>query len=237
VSPIQLQKYHDEYGIDKVNEAIRLLTYKNVSPLPKEESIGRPTLYVFRHGQTTDNADFLYSGWRDVELTEEGRRQAETLSEKLKDKKIDMLVSSDQKRAIETMNIAMAKNEHARNLEIHKDPRLRERSYGDLQGTSKLEAFLENPDTLHKQRRDYNFVPPNGESIAMVVKRVGEFLDELLPFVKENKLNVAIACSGNSIRGIRKRFENLTDEETAAVETPLGQDYAAYRVEPGQTRN
>ncbi|KKU57450.1 MAG: hypothetical protein UX79_C0011G0014 [candidate division WWE3 bacterium GW2011_GWB1_47_11] len=80
-------------------------------------------------------------------------------------------------------------------------------------------------------------MPPNGESIAMVVKRVGEFLDELLPFVKENKLNVAIACSGNSIRGIRKRFENLTDEETAAVETPLGQDYAAYRVEPGQTRN
>ena len=86
---------------------------------------------------------------------------------------------------------------------------------------------------MHKQRRDYNFVPPNGESIEMVVKRVDEFLDELLPFVRENKINVAIACSGNSIRGIRKRFENLTEEGTAVVETPLGQDYAAYRVDLG----
>ena len=229
----QLQKYYEKYGKEKVDEVVRLLAYKNVKPLPKEELPGTPILYVFRHGQTTDNADFLYSGWRDVDLTEKGRKQAEVLSEKLKDKQIDMLISSDQKRAIETMKLAVAKNASARGLEIHQDPRLRERSYGDLQGASKLETFLKNPETLRKQRRDYNFVPPNGESIEMVVKRVNEFLDELLPFVRDNKINVAIACSGNSIRGIRKRFENLTEEETAVVETPLGQDYAAYRVDLG----
>ena len=229
----QLQKYYERYGKEKVDEAIRLLTYKDVESLPKQESGGYPVLFVFRHGQTIDNANFLYSGWRSADLTEEGVKQAELLSEKLKNKKIDMLISSDQKRAVETMKLAVTKNASAKGLEIHQDPRLRERSYGDLQGTSKLETFLKNPETLHKQRRDYNFVPPNGESIEMVVKRVDEFLDELLPFVRENKINVAIACSGNSIRGIRKRFENLMEEGTAVVETPLGQDYAAYRVDLG----
>ncbi len=222
------QKYYREYGRERVDEAIRLLSYKDVKPLPKEEVSDYPILYVFRHGQTTDNADFLYSGSRDVELTRKGVEQAKILAEKLKDKKLDMLISSDQKRAVETMKIAISKNERAKRLEIHKDMRLRERSYGILQGTSKLETFLKSPGQLHLQRRSYNFVPPDGESIEMVVKRVDEFLNELIPLMQEHKINVAVSCSGNSIRGVRKRFENLTESETAAIETPLGQDYAAY---------
>jgi len=206
------------------------LTYKNVQPLPKDENPDFPIMYVFRHGQTTDNADFIFSGWRDSDLTEKGIQQAEVLSDKLKDKKIHMLVASDQIRAIKTMQIAISKNEMARNLEIIKDPRIKERSYGDLQGQSKLLMQLEDPELLLKYRRGYTNMPPNGESLEMVVKRVYDFLQEIMPKMVSFKMNVAVSCHGNSIRGIRKYFEKLTDKQTEDIETPLGQDYAAYSI-------
>lgn len=229
LSPAQLQQYYDKYGKEKVDEAITFLSYKQEpKPLPKEESAEFPIMYVFRHGQTTDNADMLYSGWRDADLTEKGVQQAEELSEKLKDKNIGMLIASDQIRAIKTMEIAISKNENAKGLEIIKDARIKERCYGDFQGKSKLEVYLEDPEQSMKFRRSYENVPPNGESIEMVVKRVNEFLDEIIPLIKEYGINIAISCHGNSIRGIRQRFEGLTNEETAHIETPLGSDYAAY---------
>lgn len=222
---------YEKYGKEKVDEIVKFLSYKKEpQPLPKDENPNYPVLYVFRHGQTTDNADFLFSGWRDVDLTDEGIKQAEILAEKLKDKKIHMLVASDQIRAIKTMQIAISKNEYAKDLEIHKEPRIKERSYGDLQGKSKLEMKLSNPELATKYRRSYSDVPPSGESIEMVAKRVNEFLDEIIPLMKENNINVALSCHGNSIRGIRQRFEDLTNEETAHIETPLGQDYAAYSI-------
>ena len=226
IDPAILQKYPKE----KIDEAIAFLTYKNTAVMPKEELQGVPTLYVFRHGQTTDNAEMVFSGWRDVDLTEKGVRQAEELAEKLKNKKVDMLVVSDMKRALHTMEIAISKNEVAKKLVILKDSRIKERCYGDLQGTSKLLLQLENPTLSHDYRRSYDVIPPNGESIEMVVKRVQEFIDEIIPRMKAFNINVAVSCHGNSIRGFRQHFEHLTNEETATLESPLGQDYLAYAV-------
>ncbi len=226
IDPAILQKYPKE----KVDEAIAFLTYKNNAVMPKEELQGVPTLYVFRHGQTTDNAEMIFSGWRDVGLTEKGVGQAEELAEKLKDKKIDVLVTSDMKRALHTMEIAVSKNEQARKLQILSDPRIKERRYGDLQGTSKLLLQLENPALSHSYRRSYDVIPPNGESIEMVVKRVQEFIDEIIPKMKTFKINVAVSCHGNSIRGFRQHFEHLSNEQTATIESPLGQDYLAYAI-------
>ena len=226
IDPAILQKYPKE----KIDEAIAFLTYKNTAVMPKEELQGVPTLYVFRHGQTTDNAEMVFSGWRDVDLTEKGVRQAEELAEKLKNKKVDMLVVSDMKRALHTMEIAISKNEVARKLVILKDSRIKERCYGDLQGTSKLLLQFENPTLSHDYRRSYDVIPPNGESIEMVVKRVQEFIDEIIPRMKAFNINVAVSCHGNSIRGFRQHFEHLTNEETATLESPLGQDYLAYAV-------
>lgn len=226
---MDLAPFYEKYGKEKVDGAVKYLTYKKAPPpLPKEESDEFPTLYVFRHGQTKDNADMLFSGWRDVGLTKKGEKQAEMLQDQLKNKKIDMLYTSDLIRAIKTMEIAIIKNESAKNLKIHKDPRIKERSYGDWQGTSKLEKHLEGPEALMNIRRGYDTAPPNGESLKMTVERVKEFLDELLPKMKKENINVAISCHGNSIRGIRQYFESLSEEETAALETPLGKDYAAY---------
>uniref|UniRef100_A0A7C4TQ12 phosphoglycerate mutase (2,3-diphosphoglycerate-dependent) n=1 Tax=candidate division WWE3 bacterium TaxID=2053526 RepID=A0A7C4TQ12_UNCKA len=141
-----------------------------------------------------------------------------------------MLITSDQKRAVHTMQIAMSKNSYAKNLEIQKDKRIKERSYGDLQGKSKLEIELENEKLAEKYRRSWDFPPPNGESLKMVVERVENFLKDIVPLMKENKINIAISCHGNSIRGVRKHFENLSEEETVRLESPLGKDYAAYSI-------
>ena len=216
----------------EVQKAMDYLSYKtDLTELPKHESESKPTLYIFRHGQTEDNANFIFSGWRDPELTTKGKDEALLLAEKLKDKKIQMLISSPQKRAVETMKLAMSKNTNAKKLKIHTDPRIKERSYGDFQGKSKLKVYLENPENAHRIRRDFNNQPPNGESVKTVCKRVAEFCDEIVPLMKKNNINVAISCHGNSIRGFRRYFEHLGDESTANVETPLGKDYLSYVIE------
>lgn len=213
-----------------VDDAIAFLNYRDVEELPKTEDPNYPILYVFRHGQTIDNKEMIFSGWRDAGLTQTGINQALILSDKLKDKKIDVLYSSDMIRAIDTMKHAMSKNTRAENVFINQDRRLRERTYGDWQGYSKLKKHLEEPKVLEEVRRGYDARPPHGESLRDTVDRVSSFLAELLPMMKTQKINVAISCHGNSIRGIRQYFEKLDNDATAIIETPLGQDYAAYSI-------
>ena len=227
---MNLTDYYAKYPKQKVDEAVAYLSYHDAKPLPKDENPAYPILYVFRHGQTEDNANFIFSGWRDSVLTETGMEQAKILAEKLKDKKLHMLVASDQIRSIKTMELAVSLNDFAKKLEIHKEPRIKERCYGDLQGQSKLEMQLTDPEHLAEERRSYDFIPPNGESTAMVIKRVKTFIDEIVPLMKQYHMNVAVSCHGNSIRGFRQIFEGLSDEETALVESPLAQDYAAYSI-------
>jgi len=215
-------------GNGNIEKAKDLLNYKKVDELPKEESDEFSTVYIFRHGQTEDNSKFIFSGERDSKLTKTGASQAEVLAEKIKDIKFDRLISSPQIRAVETMKVAVSKNNSAKNLEIEKDERIRERSYGDLTGKSKMEIQLRDPDELLQIRRSYDFVPPNGESIGMVCDRVANFCDDLVNEVKGKNVKVAISCHGNSIRGFRKYFEKLDNGTVSKVETPLGQDYAAY---------
>lgn len=226
-----LNRYYEKYGKEKVDEALSYLSYKNADELPKTEIPGKPTIYIFRHGQTEDNANFIFSGWRDSPLTDKGREQAKILAEKLKGKKIDMLISSPQVRAVETMKLGVSLNENALKLEVNTDERIKERSYGELQGQSKLDIQLQNPELLLKIRRSFEYQPKDGESIKMVCERVKSFCEEIVPLMKTHDVNVAISCHGNSIRGFRRYFENLSDDETASIETPLAQDYAAYSIE------
>lgn len=222
---------YEKYGTDKVNAAIQFLTYREgIEELPKNESTSNPTLYVFRHGETQDNKDMLFSGWRDPDITETGIEQALILAEKLKDKKIQLLYTSDQIRSINTMKLAVSKNDQTNNLTIIQDGRIREKSYGIYQGKSKLEIQLENPDHAMELRRSYNYTPPLGESLHMCILRVNDFLNEVIHIMKDKKINVAVSCHGNSIRGIRQYFEKLSNNDTAHIETPLGQDYAAYQI-------
>ncbi len=214
--------------VEKIKKAKDLLNYKKVDELPKEESDEFSTIYVFRHGQTEDNANFVFSGERDAKLTKEGIKQAEILSEKIKSIRFDRLISSPQTRAVETMKIALSKNNLSKDIEIETDERIRERSYGDLTGKSKMDMQLKDPEELLKIRRSFDFVPVNGESIEMVCDRVGNFCNDLVKEISGKNIKVAISCHGNSMRGFRKYFEGLDNETVSKVETPLAQDYAAY---------
>lgn len=227
---MDLTNFYNKYGQDIVNKAIEKLNYKEVTTMPKNENPNFPILYIFRHGQSEDNAEMVFSGWRDAKLTELGVKQALDLAKILKDKKIDYLVSSDQSRAIDTLKYAVSLNNNAKNLEIHTDKRIRERSYGELQGTSKLELFLENESLCNEYRRSYTKRAKDGESLEDVVSRVEDFINEIIPIMKEKNINVAISCHGNSIRGFRKYFEKLTPEEVSKIETPLGSDYISYNI-------
>ena len=227
---MDLKPYYEKYSKEIVDKAIEKLNYKEVTTMPKEENPDFPILYVFRHGQSEDNENMIFSGWRDSKLTQKGIDQALDLANKLQDKKIDKLYSSTLSRAIDTMKYAISKNQNAKNLEIIQDERLRERSYGDLQGTSKLELFLTDEDLCNEYRRSYTKRALNGENLDDVCLRVEEFILELLPQMKNQKINVAISCHGNSIRGFRKYFEKLTPEEVTKIETPLGSDYIAYTI-------
>ncbi len=227
---MDLTALYNQYSKERVDKALEILTYKKVDPLPKEESDQFPVIYIFRHGQSVDNLNMVFSGWRDCDITKKGKEQAEVLAPQLKDKKINMLIASDQQRAIKTMEIAVSQNEYAKKLKIEQEPRIKERGYGLLEGYSKLELYLWNEKLLHAFRRGYDIIPPQGESLKMVCERVAGFCDEIIPIIKDTGINVAISCHGNSIRGFRRYFENLGDEETANLETPLGKDYAAYTI-------
>jgi 2,3-bisphosphoglycerate-dependent phosphoglycerate mutase len=227
---MDLTNFYNKYGQDIVDKAIEKLNYKEVTTMPKNENPDFPILYVFRHGQSEDNAKMIFSGWRDAKLTQLGIKQALDLAEILKDKKIDYLISSDQIRAIDTLKYAISLNLQAKNLEIHTDKRIRERSYGELQGTSKLDLFLQNEELCNEYRRSYTKRAANGESLEDVVLRVEDFINDLIPMMKESQINVAISCHGNSIRGFRKYFEKHNPDEVSKIETPLGSDYISYNI-------
>ncbi len=193
--------------------------------LPKAESPDNPEIIVFRHGQTHDNINKIFSGWRDSELTDVGLEQAEILADKLKGKRIDLCITSPLIRSKKTAEIALKYHE---GVVYEEDPRIIERNYGTLTGMSKEKLMKENPELAIRYRRSYDFPPPQGESYKMVEKRVFEFCNELVKRVKEQNLNVVICCHGNSMRAIRKYFEKLSLIDTLTVENPLGKDFAMY---------
>ena len=221
----------------KVDDAIRL-TYsalkslvepgKATKALPKTESPKNPEIYVFRHGQTFDNVNRVYSGWRDSELTREGKKQAKLLNRVIKHKQIDVCITSRLSRSKETAKLALS----GMKVKFEVDDRIIERDYGELSGASKLKNLREDPVNAVKYRRFYDFPPPGGESMKMVKERGFEFCDELVRRVRRTGENVALSAHGNSMKMIRLYFEKLEIEEVLEQENPLGQDYAEYVVEP-----
>ncbi len=121
-------------------------------------------------------------------------------------------------------------SEYHTDIVFEEDPRIMERNYGELMGQSKTKWMKENPELAIKYRRAYDFPPPKGESMKMVEERVFPFCEELVERIKKNNINVAISCHGNSMRAIRRFFEELSIVDELTVENPLARDYAEYVV-------
>jgi len=198
-------------------------------PLPKaDESTGDPILYVFRHGETEDNKNRIFSGRRDSPLTVEGVRQAQILAEKLKDKRIDLGIYSDLTRAKDTLKEVLKFHPKTK---VEASKLLLERDYGELTGTSKLELNKKDPELCLKYRRSWDYPPPGGESLKMVWEnRIKKFCEDLEKRMKKEKINVAVSCTNNTMRLIRMYFEKLSIKEMLELENPLATDYASYTI-------
>ncbi|MHB8744213.1 MAG: histidine phosphatase family protein [Sulfuricaulis sp.] len=203
---------------------------KSGEALPKATpKPGENFVVVFRHGESVDNRNRVFSGWRDPELTDKGREQGKALAPQLKDLALDLIVTSDLGRSRETARLALS--QHA-TIRWEEDARIKERNYGDLAGQSKEEWMKKDPERATLWRRSYDVAPPGGENIKMVEARVFPFLDELVSRIRREKINVALSAHGNSMRAIRRYFEHMDVVEEMTHENPLGTDFALYVIPP-----
>lgn len=135
----------------------------------------------FVHGTTTDNEQHISSGWKDVELSKLGIQQSKDLTDKVKDKKFDVVFCSDLKRAHDSAKLTWEGI-----YPIIPDARLRECNYGDLNGASSdIVEPMQEGGCIEKPF-------PNGESYENVKKRIADFIE----FLKQNYegKNVAIVA-------------------------------------------
>ena len=174
-------------------------------------------LFVFRHAETTDNSRGIFSGWRDPELTLKGLLQAREIAEQVRRDRIDYAFTSHLKRARRTLEIVLEAHPA---VPVFTDDRLIERCYGLLQGKSKRKVAEERPEWFAQVHRGYDFPPPEGESLRMVENRTLSFLVQLQEWLRQNPVNVAISCHGNSLRPIRRVFEHLSLKQMLQVENP-----------------
>ncbi len=185
-------------------------------------------IYLFRHGQTTDNQKGVFSGWRNVSLAKKGKEDAKIVALRLENKKIDVAFQTRLKRSKQTLKYVL--KFHPECKTIITDNRMIERSYGKLQGKTHYKIVKEKgPKQYDIWHRSYNVRPPKGESIKDVEKRVGSFIKDLLKFMKKNKVNVAISAHGNSMRPFRKYFEKLTTKQMLKLENPYD-NYFEYKI-------
>ncbi len=174
-------------------------------------------LFVFRHAETTDNARMLFSGWRDPRLTPKGFQQAREVADQLSGEEINYAFTSHLKRAKTTLEMVLKTHP---GVPVFVDDRLIERCYGLLQGRSKRRIERERPEWFAEIHRGYDVCPPAGESLRMVEQRTLPFMSQLKDWLQRNPGNVAISCHGNSMRPIRRLFEQLSLKQMLQIENP-----------------
>ncbi|MDH3353279.1 MAG: histidine phosphatase family protein [Nanoarchaeota archaeon] len=204
----------------------------------------RYKIYLFRHGKTTFNRDGRFTGQMEARLTKEGKKHANKIAQKLKNKKFEVAIHTRLSRSKDTLKPVL--KFHPECKIILEDDRMIERSYGELQGTThkqfinrigeqsynlrvhgdslvslepkmreKIEEFL-GTEEYKAIHRGYKVAAPGGESFADVEKRVKSFIKDLKKFMKKNKVNVAISAHGNSIRLFRKIMEKAPKEKVTS---------------------
>lgn len=186
-------------------------------------------LVLVRHGESEWNAKGLWTGWTDVNLSENGREEAKHAGEALKDIHLDLAYTSAFKRAQQTLQ--EIQTVLGTNLEPTADKALNERSYGDFTGKNKWEVKEQvGEEEFQRIRRSWDYPLPNGESLKMVYDRVLPYYQsEIEPKLKEGK-NIIIAAHGNSLRALIKHLEAISDEEIPKLEMPTGGLYV-YQID------
>jgi 2,3-bisphosphoglycerate-dependent phosphoglycerate mutase len=188
-------------------------------------------LALVRHGESEWNTLGLWTGWRDVALTEKGHAEARQAAEALDGIKLDVAYTSKLQRARQTLDDVTA-TLGIRDLPVIEDAALNERDYGDLTAKNKWDVQKEyGEEQFLKWRRSWDYPVPGGETLKDVYARVAPYYDQrILPDLKAGK-NVIVAAHGNSLRALVKHLENIPDDEIASLEIGTGEVYL-YEVDP-----
>lgn len=184
-------------------------------------------LVLLRHGQSEWNLQNRFTGFRDVDLTENGVGEAEKAGNAINEAGIsfDQVFTSTLRRASRTAEIALENAGQCHLLDTmiaHDD--LRERDYGDLTGLNKddmREKYGE--EQVHIWRRSYDVPPPGGECLKDVVEnRVRPYFEaHIKPLMDEGK-NILIAAHGNSLRAMLIILGAETPDTINEAEIPTG---------------
>ncbi len=184
-------------------------------------------LVLLRHGQSQWNLENRFTGFKDVELSDQGRAEAKLSGENLAQAgiKFDHVYTSTLKRAINTAEIALKEaGQEVLVPQLIKSDDMRERDYGDLTGLNKDETVEKfGKDQVHIWRRSYDVQPPGGESLQDVVeKRVRPYYENVIkPDILAGK-NVLVAAHGNSLRALLIILGENTPENINETEIPTG---------------
>ena len=179
-------------------------------------------LVIVRHGQSVWNLENRFTGWVDVDLTEQGREEARLSGEKLKDIPFDVCFTSELKRAIETLDIILHVTGQT-DLPVFKDAALNERMYGDLQGLNKAETAEKfGAVQVALWRRSFAITPPGGESLKDTQVRVlAYYHSHIVPYLEKGN-NVLIVAHGNSLRALMMYLEHISEEAIAEINILTG---------------
>jgi 2,3-bisphosphoglycerate-dependent phosphoglycerate mutase len=190
-------------------------------------------LVLVRHGQSEWNQKNLFTGWRDVGLTELGIEEARAAGRRLKARgfNFDLAYTSALKRAQDTLTI-MLEELGQTGLETKWDQALNERDYGDLVGLNKDDARKRwGEEQVHQWRRSYDTAPPGGESLKDTLARaLPYYVTHILPDVLSGK-KVLVSAHGNSLRALIMAIEGQSPEEIVKLELPTGVP-VVYRLRP-----
>jgi 2,3-bisphosphoglycerate-dependent phosphoglycerate mutase len=181
-------------------------------------------LVLVRHGQSEWNLKNLFTGWRDVDLTEAGVAEARVAGRRLNAEKIkfDVAFTSSLKRAQRTLDLILEEMGQM-GIPVFRDQALNERDYGDLVGLNKDDARKKwGEDQVHKWRRSYDIAPPGGESLKDTVARaLPYFVQEILPRVLRGERTL-VSAHGNSLRALVMVLERLSPEGIVKRELATG---------------
>lgn len=207
------------------------------------------TLVVIRHGESEWNKKNLFCGWTDVDLTENGFREAKEAGKLLKAEgfTFDKCYTSVLKRAIHTAYSVLDEMDLVW-IPVIKNYHLNERHYGALQGLNKTETTDKyGEEQVHLWRRSYDVCPPAlseddprnpknqppyqkladvklplTECLKDTVARVAPYFESVIKPEIQNGEKVLIAAHGNSIRALRKHLEGISSDEIAGMNIPTG---------------
>jgi 2,3-bisphosphoglycerate-dependent phosphoglycerate mutase len=181
-------------------------------------------LVLVRHGQSDWNLKNLFTGWRDVDLTEKGVAEAREAGRKLKAQgiKFDVAFTSALKRAQRTLDLMLTELGQA-TIPIFKNQALNERDYGDLVGLNKDDARKKwGEEQVHVWRRSYDVAPPGGESLKDTLARaLPYYVTDILPRVLRGE-RVLVAAHGNSLRALVMVLDKHTPESITKLNLNTG---------------